>query len=136
MLLLLPLHYLGPANSEGGGCCVAAVSRAFILPLSPSAPFVNLAADVLGQSSELLEAYLQAAADAAARDGDDASFATALSQTVLALVIFSFLPTPKHKLTTSFLNRHVILHWKTPFAAPRVPPPPLFPSHMHAPQTS
>ena len=95
--LLLPKHYLGPASAVGGGCCVEAVSRAFAIPLQPSSVFVDLAAQVLGQSCELLEAYLQAAAAVAARSEDDAAAASAVALTVLAIVI-SFPVSSFHKL--------------------------------------
>jgi hypothetical protein len=95
MLLLLPVHYIGPVDAVGGGCCVEAVSRAFAIPLLPSGPFVDLAADVLGQSSELLEAYLQAAAAAQCGGDDDTS---AVVHTVLAIVIY-FSPPPYRTLT-------------------------------------
>jgi hypothetical protein len=102
MLLLLPVHYVGPENSVGGGCCVAAVSRAFAIPIPLSAPFVDLAAQVLGQSCELLEAYVQAAADVASRDDGSAPAAAAVAHTVLAIVIRSAAPCCPHALTLPF----------------------------------
>jgi hypothetical protein len=60
--------------------------------MPPTALFVTLAADVLGQSNELLEAYLQSATTATASASDDDASAAAIAQTILALVIPFHLP--------------------------------------------
>ncbi len=85
-LLLLPLSFLGPTNPHGGGCCLESVSRAFVIPLPCIPSFVNLTAEVIGQSPELLGAYLRTAADVSAADGDDQASSAAIVQTVLAIV--------------------------------------------------
>jgi hypothetical protein len=119
MLLLLPLNYLGPTDPHGGGCCLASVSRAFVTPLPSTPSFVNLTAEVIGQSPELLQDYLHTAATISAAEGDDSEAASAsaaaIVQTVLAIVRFS---TP-----FSFL-----LH--TPQSALLTPPP--FPPFLQA----
>ena len=93
MLLLLPLNYLGPTDPHGGGCCLASVSRAFVIPLPSIPSFINLTAEVIGQSPELLEAYLRTAATVSAAESDDVeaanASAAAIVQTVLAIVRFS-----------------------------------------------
>lgn len=95
MLLLLPLNYLGPTDPHGGGCCLASVSRAFVIPLPSIPSFVSLTAEVIGQSPELLQAYLHTAATVSAAESGDVeaanASAAAIVQTVLAIVRFSTL---------------------------------------------
>ena len=137
MLLLLPLNYLGPTDPHGGGCCLASVSRAFVIPLPSIPSFVSLTAEVIGQSPELLQAYLHTAATVSAAESGDVeaanASAAAIVQTVLAIVrfftLFSFPPHTPQVHPSSFIHsapfpafffRLVTLYSKIQCAAPTV----------------